>query len=139
MYPGRPLRTLSGAAAPAVSRRAGVWCGLQPYLRAISIRVYLSIAIQPQSVSKTPRSRYGIVAHPVVKTQCRWCREMCNLTGEYIGMPITWNGLPLPLSYGAPPSHEVQDEHEVIGEQHPIAEGKPVQAAIGQRELLMDC
>jgi hypothetical protein len=40
--------------------------------------------------------------------------------------------------YSAPPSHKVQDECEVINEQHPIAEGNPVQAAIGQRELLMD-
>jgi phosphatidylserine synthase len=23
-----------------------------------------------------------------------------NLSGEYIGMPITWNGLLIPLSYG---------------------------------------
>jgi CDP-diacylglycerol--serine O-phosphatidyltransferase len=26
--------------------------------------------------------------------------NVVNLTGEYIGMPITWNGLLLPLSYG---------------------------------------
>jgi hypothetical protein len=38
----------------------------------------------------------------------------------------------------APPSHEAQDEREVIGEYHAIAEGKPVQAAIRERELLMD-
>ena len=25
--------------------------------------------------------------------------NVVNLTGEYIGMPITWNGLLLPLSY----------------------------------------
>jgi hypothetical protein len=51
IYPGRPLRTLSGAASPGVSRRAGVWCGLQPYLRAISIRVYL---IHRYPISKRP-------------------------------------------------------------------------------------
>ena len=26
--------------------------------------------------------------------------NVVNLAGEYIGMPITWNGLLLPLSYG---------------------------------------
>jgi hypothetical protein len=42
IYPGRPLSTLSGAAFSGMNKCAGVWCGLQPYLRAISIRVYLS-------------------------------------------------------------------------------------------------
>ncbi|HEY7493079.1 MAG TPA: CDP-diacylglycerol--serine O-phosphatidyltransferase, partial [Candidatus Tectomicrobia bacterium] len=26
--------------------------------------------------------------------------NVVNLSGEYIGMPITWNGLLIPLSYG---------------------------------------
>src|SRR2546429_4579573 len=79
MYPGRPLSTLSGAASPTISRRVGVWCGLQPYLRAISIRVYLSIAPQSHSAPRTPRSRWGIVTHLRVETQCCWCSETNDL------------------------------------------------------------
>ena len=39
---------------------------------------------------------------------------------------------------GSPPSYEAPDKRKVIGEEHPIAEGQPMQAASGQREVLMD-
>ena len=39
---------------------------------------------------------------------------------------------------GAPPSYEAPDKRKVIGEDQPIAEGQPMQAASGQREVLMD-
>src|SRR5882724_926498 len=84
---------LSGAASPAVSRRAGVWWGLQPYLRAISIGVHLSMSTQPQSVLRTPHSLRGIVAHLLVETQYCWGltdKQHNETDGE---KTITWRPL----------------------------------------------
>src|SRR6266498_1298703 len=85
---------LSGAASPAVSRRAGVWWGLQPYLRAISIGVHLSMSTQPQSVLRTPHSLRGIVAHLLVETQYCWAltdKQPNETDGE---KTIPWRALP---------------------------------------------